>query len=88
MCTEYHIQDNMYYASAQGVDEHMINVQYYYYTHLFFGNNDDNSETLFYSAILPKKKKCAQSAVSAENICTACTQNTSLQASKLYAHHK
>ena len=31
MCTEYHIQVNMYYVSAQGVDERMINVHYYYY---------------------------------------------------------
>ena len=27
MCIEYH----MYHVSAQGVDEHMINVHYYYY---------------------------------------------------------
>ena len=31
MCIEYHIQVNMYYVSAQGVDERMINVLYYYY---------------------------------------------------------
>ena len=31
MCTEYHIQVNMYHVSAQGVDECMINVYYYYY---------------------------------------------------------
>ena len=30
MCIEYHIQVNMYHASAQGVDERMINVHYYY----------------------------------------------------------
>ena len=29
MCIEYHIQVNMYHVSAQGVDEHMINVHYY-----------------------------------------------------------
>ena len=29
MCIEYHIQVNMYHVSAQGVDEHMINVYYY-----------------------------------------------------------
>ena len=28
-CTEYHIQVNMYYVSAQGVDEHAIRVHYY-----------------------------------------------------------
>ena len=44
---------------AQGIDEHMINVQCYYYTHLFFSNNDNNSETLFY-AILPRKKMCSK----------------------------
>ena len=31
MCIEYHIKVNMYHVSAQGVDEHMINVHYYYY---------------------------------------------------------
>ena len=31
MCIEYHIYDNMYYVSAQGVDEHTINVHYYSY---------------------------------------------------------
>ena len=31
MCIEYHIYINMYHVSAQGVDEHMINVYYYYY---------------------------------------------------------
>ena len=31
MCTEYHIQVNMYYVSAQGVDERATNVRYYYY---------------------------------------------------------
>ena len=30
MCIEYHIQVNIYYVSAQGVDERMINVHYYY----------------------------------------------------------
>ena len=30
-CIEYHIYDNMYYVSAQGVDEHVINVHYYSY---------------------------------------------------------
>ena len=30
MCVEYHIQVNIYYVSAQGVDEGMINVHYYY----------------------------------------------------------
>ena len=35
MCIECHIQVTMYYVSAQGVDERMINVHdyyYYYYT--------------------------------------------------------
>ena len=31
MCIEYQIQVNMYYVSAQGVDERMINVHDYYY---------------------------------------------------------
>ena len=31
MCIEYHIYVNMYHASAQGVDERMINAHYYYY---------------------------------------------------------
>ena len=30
MCIEYHMQVNMYYVSAQGVDERAINVHYYY----------------------------------------------------------
>ena len=35
MCTEYHIQVNMYHVSAQGVDERMTNVHYYdYYYYL------------------------------------------------------
>ena len=65
---------------AQGIDEHMINVQSYYYTHLFFSNNDNNSKTLFY-AILPRKKMCSKRC-KCRNICAVCTQNTSLQASK------
>ena len=32
MCIEYHIYVNMYHVSAQGIDEHMINVHYYYYS--------------------------------------------------------
>ena len=32
MCIEYHIQVNMYHVSAQGIDEHMINLHYYYET--------------------------------------------------------
>ena len=31
MCIEYHFLVNMYHVSAQGVDEHMINVHHYYY---------------------------------------------------------
>ena len=31
MCIEYNIQVNVYHVSAQGVDEHIINVHYYYY---------------------------------------------------------
>ena len=31
MCIEYHVEVNMYYVSAQGVDERVINVHYYYY---------------------------------------------------------
>ena len=30
MCIEYHIYVNLYYVSAQGVDERMLNVHYYY----------------------------------------------------------
>ena len=36
MCTEYHIQVNMYHVSVQGVDERMINVHYYYGTVTIF----------------------------------------------------
>ena len=35
MCIEYHIQVNMCHVSAQGVDEHMINVHYCYYYYYF-----------------------------------------------------
>ena len=31
LCIKYRIQVNMYHVSAQGVDEHVINVHYYYY---------------------------------------------------------
>ena len=31
MCMEYHIYVNMYHVSTQGIDEHIINVQFYYY---------------------------------------------------------
>ena len=31
MCIECHIWVDMYYVSAQGIDEHAINVHYYYY---------------------------------------------------------
>ena len=30
MCIEYHVEVNMYYVSAQGVDERAINVHYYW----------------------------------------------------------
>ena len=33
MCIEYHIEFNMYYVSAQGVDEHAINVHHHHHHH-------------------------------------------------------
>ena len=35
MCIEYHIYVNMYQVSAQGIDEHIINVHYYYYYYYY-----------------------------------------------------
>ena len=36
MCIENHMQVNMYYVSAQGVDERIINVHYYYYYYCYY----------------------------------------------------
>ena len=41
MCIEYQIQVNMYYVSAQGVDERMINVHDYYYDYYYYDYDDD-----------------------------------------------
>ena len=37
MYIEYHISVNMYYVSAHGFDERMINVHYYYYCYYYNG---------------------------------------------------
>ena len=35
MCIEYHIQVNMYDVSAQGVDEHVLNVPHHFYYYYY-----------------------------------------------------